>query len=193
MDRHHDAAELLLSARRDPTQRLNSLPEAIRPRTAEQAYLDPARGHGPTRRDRRLEGRRPRAPPPTTSPARPCRLRDRLRARPSSPAGTAASRPRSPSASPATCRRATSPIPSETSWPRSRQPTPPSRCCDSRYVNPDAVDPLSNLADSLVPLQPRARPGDPGLAVASTSPKKRSASWSTGPRSSAASPTRPAT
>ena len=39
MDRHHDAAQLLLSARRDPTQRLNSLPEAMRPRTAEQAYL----------------------------------------------------------------------------------------------------------------------------------------------------------
>ena len=39
MDRHHDAAELLLSARRDRTQRLNAFPEAIRPRTEEQAYL----------------------------------------------------------------------------------------------------------------------------------------------------------
>lgn len=39
MDRHHDAAELLLSARRDPTQRLHAFPEAVRPRTAEQAYL----------------------------------------------------------------------------------------------------------------------------------------------------------
>ena len=39
MDRHHDAAELLLSARRDPTQRLNEFPEAVRPRTEEQAYL----------------------------------------------------------------------------------------------------------------------------------------------------------
>ena len=39
MDRHHDAAELLLSARRDHTQRLRSIPEAIRPKTEEQAYL----------------------------------------------------------------------------------------------------------------------------------------------------------
>ena len=39
MDRHHDAAELLLSARRDPTQRLNEFPEALHPRTEEQAYL----------------------------------------------------------------------------------------------------------------------------------------------------------
>ncbi|GAC1344980.1 MAG: fumarylacetoacetate (FAA) hydrolase [Acetobacteraceae bacterium] len=39
MDRHHDAAPLLLSARRDLAQRLHALPDAIRPRTAEQAYL----------------------------------------------------------------------------------------------------------------------------------------------------------
>ncbi len=39
MDRHHDAARLLLSARRDPTQRLHSLPAAMRPRTPEQSYL----------------------------------------------------------------------------------------------------------------------------------------------------------
>ncbi len=39
MDRHHDAARLLLSARRDPSQRLHSLPEVMRPRTEEQAYL----------------------------------------------------------------------------------------------------------------------------------------------------------
>ncbi len=39
MDRHHDAARLLLSARRDPAQRLHSLPEVIRPRTEAQAYL----------------------------------------------------------------------------------------------------------------------------------------------------------
>ena len=39
MDRHHDAARLLLSARRDPTQRLHSLPEAMRPKTEAQAYL----------------------------------------------------------------------------------------------------------------------------------------------------------
>ena len=39
MDRHHDAARLLLSARRDPTQKLHSLPEAMRPKTEEQAYL----------------------------------------------------------------------------------------------------------------------------------------------------------
>ena len=39
MDRHRDAASLLLSARRDPTQRLHSLPEALRPKTEGQAYL----------------------------------------------------------------------------------------------------------------------------------------------------------
>jgi len=39
MDRHHDSARLLLSARRDPTQKLNSLPEVMRPQTEEQAYL----------------------------------------------------------------------------------------------------------------------------------------------------------
>lgn len=39
MDRHRDAARLLLSARRDPAQKLHSLPEALRPRTEEQAYL----------------------------------------------------------------------------------------------------------------------------------------------------------
>jgi len=39
MDRHHDAARLLLSSRRDPAQRLHSLPEVIRPRTQAQAYL----------------------------------------------------------------------------------------------------------------------------------------------------------
>ena len=39
MDRHHDAARLLLSARRDPSQRLHSLPDVMRPKTEEQAYL----------------------------------------------------------------------------------------------------------------------------------------------------------
>lgn len=39
MDRHHDAARLLLSARRDLTQRLHSLPEVMRPQTEDQAYL----------------------------------------------------------------------------------------------------------------------------------------------------------
>ena len=39
MDRHHDSARLLLSARRDPTQKLHSLPEAMRPQNEEQAYL----------------------------------------------------------------------------------------------------------------------------------------------------------
>ena len=39
MDRHHDAARLLLSARRDPSQRLHSLPEAMRPKTDTQATL----------------------------------------------------------------------------------------------------------------------------------------------------------
>lgn len=39
MDRHHDAAELLLSARRDPTQRIAALPGVVAPATAEQAYL----------------------------------------------------------------------------------------------------------------------------------------------------------
>lgn len=39
MDRHHDAARLLMSARRDPTQKLHSLPDAMRPQTEAQAYL----------------------------------------------------------------------------------------------------------------------------------------------------------
>ena len=39
LDRHADAARLLLSARRDPTQRLHALPDALAPRTAEQATL----------------------------------------------------------------------------------------------------------------------------------------------------------
>jgi len=39
MDRHKDAARLLLSARRDPTQKLRALPEAIAPKTVEQAVL----------------------------------------------------------------------------------------------------------------------------------------------------------
>src|SRR5947209_6122645 len=39
MDRHHDAAQLLLSARRDMTQRLNSLPTHVAPHDHEQAYL----------------------------------------------------------------------------------------------------------------------------------------------------------
>lgn len=39
MDRHADAARLLLSARRDPAQRLHALPTASAPRNTEQAYL----------------------------------------------------------------------------------------------------------------------------------------------------------
>ncbi len=39
MDRHHDAARLLLSARRDPSQKLRSLPEVMRPTTEAEAYL----------------------------------------------------------------------------------------------------------------------------------------------------------
>lgn len=39
LDRHADAARLLLSARCDPAQRLRSLPTVLAPRTEEQAYL----------------------------------------------------------------------------------------------------------------------------------------------------------
>lgn len=39
MDRHADAVQLLLSARRDPTQKLHCLPEVMRPQTEEQSYL----------------------------------------------------------------------------------------------------------------------------------------------------------
>lgn len=39
MDRHKDAAELLLSARRDPTQPLLALPRAVAPKTEGQAQL----------------------------------------------------------------------------------------------------------------------------------------------------------
>ena len=37
MDRHADAARLLLSARRDPSQPLRALPDAVAPKTTEQA------------------------------------------------------------------------------------------------------------------------------------------------------------
>lgn len=39
MDRHKDAARLLLSARRDPSQPLRALPPALAPKTTEQAVL----------------------------------------------------------------------------------------------------------------------------------------------------------
>lgn len=39
MDRHADAALLLLGARRDPASRPTTLPEALRPATAAEAYL----------------------------------------------------------------------------------------------------------------------------------------------------------
>lgn len=39
MDRHRDSARLLLSARRDPSQPVRVLPEAMAPKTEEQAYL----------------------------------------------------------------------------------------------------------------------------------------------------------
>ncbi len=39
MDRHKDAARLLLSARRDPSQPIQALPEAMAPKTQEQAVL----------------------------------------------------------------------------------------------------------------------------------------------------------
>ena len=39
MDRHKDAARLLLSARRDPSQPILALPEAMAPKTEEQAVL----------------------------------------------------------------------------------------------------------------------------------------------------------
>ncbi len=39
MDRHDDAARLLLNARRNPAQKLRSLPETMRPQTEKQAYL----------------------------------------------------------------------------------------------------------------------------------------------------------
>ena len=39
MERHEEAARLLLSARRDPAHRLTGLPEALRPRSEAEAYL----------------------------------------------------------------------------------------------------------------------------------------------------------
>ena len=38
MERHDEAAQLLLRARRDPAQRLTGLPEALRPRSEAEAY-----------------------------------------------------------------------------------------------------------------------------------------------------------
>jgi 2-keto-4-pentenoate hydratase len=148
MDRHHDAAELLLSARRDPTQRLNSLPEAIRPRTAEQAYL--------VQREimaqlGEIGGWKVGAPSPTA---------DNFTCAPLAASGIVSS--------PAqlSCRdrgiEAEIAVRLARDLPPRDQPYteqdimaaivsahPAIEVLDSRYVNPDAVDPLSNLADSL--------------------------------------------
>src|SRR5437763_551154 len=148
MDRHHDAAELLLSARRDPTQRLNALPEAIRPRTAEQAYLvqrEVMQQLG------EIGGWKVGAPSPTADSFTCAPL----------PASGIVSSPAQLS-----CRdrgiEAEIAVHLGRDLPPRDQPYteqdvlgaissahPAIEVLDSRYTDPDAVDPLSNLADSL--------------------------------------------
>jgi len=148
MDRHHDAAELLLSARRDPAQRINSIPEAIRPHTAEQAYL--------VQREimqqlGEIGGWKVGSPSPTadTFTCAPLAASGIL----SSPAQIACTdrgieaeiavrlgRDLPPREQPYTEQDIRAAIASA---------HPAIEVLESRFTDPDAVDPLSNLADSL--------------------------------------------
>ncbi len=146
MDRHHDAAELLLSARRDPAQLLNSLPEAVRPRTAEQAYLVQREVMGHLGE---IGGWKVGAPGP-----------DSFTCAPLPAAGIVAS----PAAIACRSRGAEAEIAVRfgASLPPREQPYtaedvlkaiqsahPAIEVLDSRFTDPDAVDPLSALADGL--------------------------------------------
>ncbi len=147
MDRHHDAARLLLSARRDPAQLLNSLPEAVRPRTEEQAYLVQ---RAVTAELGQIGGWKVGSPAPdglvTCSPLPADGVQD------------------SPGLSSAPLRgvEAEIGVRLKTSLPPREQPYAPDEVLaaigsahpiievlQSRYANADAVDPLSGLADSM--------------------------------------------
>ena len=147
MDRHHDAARLLLSARRDPSQRLHSLPEAIRPQTETQSYLV----QRAVMADLGSIGGWKVGSPGPDGPVNCAPL-------PADGFGD------SPMASHSAMRGVEAEIGVRLarSLPRREQPYeaaevmaavgsmhPIIEVLDSRYLDPDAVDPLSALADSL--------------------------------------------
>ncbi|MBV8913993.1 MAG: fumarylacetoacetate hydrolase family protein [Acetobacteraceae bacterium] len=148
MDRHHDAAELLLSARRDPAQRLTALPEALRPRTEEQAYLIQREVIG---KIGEIGGWKVGSPGPAA---------DSFNCAPLAAKGIL------PSPAEVACGdrgiEAEIAVRLGTDLPARDHPYteaevlaaiasahPAIEVLDSRYTDPDAVDPLSNLADSL--------------------------------------------
>ncbi len=148
MDRHHDAAELLLSARRDPSQHLHAIPETIRPKTPEQAYL--------VQREimaqlGEIGGWKVGSPGPTASTftCAPLPARGILE----SPAAVTCD-DRGVEAEIAVRLGRDLPARDE---PYTEQEVraaigsahPAIEVLDSRFTEPDAVDPLSNLADSL--------------------------------------------
>jgi len=148
MDRHHDAAELLLSARRDPAQRLNSLPEVMRPKTTEQAYLVQRAIMGQLGG---IGGWKVGSPSPTADAftCAPLPASGILE----SPASTAC-RDRGIEAEIAL--RLGRDLPArERAYTEAEieaaiaSAHPAIEVLESRYTDPDAVDPLSNLADSL--------------------------------------------
>ena len=148
MDRHHDAAELLLSARRDPSQKLNSLPEIMRPRTAEQAYLIQREVMGKLGE---IGGWKVGSPSPTA---------DAFTCAPLPASGVlqspaeAAGRDRGIEAEIAVRLGADleardTPYTEAEVLAAIASAHPAIEVLESRYTDPDAVDPLSNLADSL--------------------------------------------
>ncbi len=147
MDRHHDAAQLLLSARRDATQRLHSLPEAMRPRTLEQSYLVQ---RAIMRELGEIGGWKVGSPNPAGGLA--CAPLPARGVAPS-PAETAC-HDRGVEAEIALRMGASLP-PRETPYAEAEvlaaieSAHPVIEVLDSRYTDVGAVDPLSNLADSL--------------------------------------------
>ena len=148
MDRHRDTVELLLSARRDPAARLNIIPELIRPHTEEQAYLVQ---RGIMGQLGEIGGWKVGSPSPTadTFTCAPLPARGILE----SPAEVAcadrgveaeiavrlgADLPRRDQAYTETEIRAAI-----------ASAHPAIEVLDSRFTDADAIDPLSNLADSL--------------------------------------------
>ncbi len=190
MDRHHDASELLLSARRDPSQRLRSFPETLRPKTEEQAYLV----------QREVAGRlgavggwkvgspAPDSPSYTCAPLPASGIQD-------SPA-TVACADRGVEAEIAV-RLATDLPPRDAPYTDNdiraaiASAHPAIEILDSRFVDPDAADPLSLLADSLSHCALVLGPAIPDWTSIDLARRRSRSSW-TAPRSSAAPRTRPA-
>jgi hypothetical protein len=152
MDRHRDAAELLLSARRDPTQPLLAFPAVLAPKTPEQAVLIQREVMAALGR---IGGWKVGSP----APDGPCNC---------SPIPLTAIRA-------SVAKMGAEPLPAPASYveaeiavllrhglparevPYTRDEVlaavagahPAIEVLHSRFVDPDAVDPLSNLADSL--------------------------------------------